>query len=378
MDGKGAALSIRAYLASRKDYYLCPLPETIVSAEQRQALLQPVWQGLQPLQQVYRPTADGHSEELVAEGFWVDVPLTATVNGQEVRWTERRWLVRSLAHAAGQHQQLERRLHKAEEELAQLNVRKQGKKRLTAPELQAAAAQIVTKHRVEGLLRCQLQTSIQTRKKRRYKDRPARVEKQRQHRLEVSRCQEAITQAQRQMGWRVYATNQRTLKLAAVVWGYRGQYRLEDNWSRLKGKPCGLTPLYLQYESRIVGLVLLLSLALRLLTVLEWKVRQKLQESGQTLKGLHPGQPGRQNRRPSAELLLRALRGIHLTVVEAAGQRRTQVTPLTGLQQTLLTLWGLPPELYQRLTVPIPEPPPEQHLCLSLHFAEPPPIKAER
>ena len=378
MDAKGAALSTRAYLAGSADYYLCPLPETMLSAEQRQALLQPVWQGLQPLQQVYRPTADGHSEELVAEGFWVDVPLTATVNGQEVRWTERRWLVRSLAHAAGQHQQLERRLHKAEEELAQLNVRKQGKKRLTAPELEAAAAQIVTKHRVEGLLRCQVQTSIQTRKKRRYKDRPARVEKQRQHRLEVSRCQEAITQAKRQMGWRVYATNQLTLNLAAVVWGYRGHYRLEDNWSRLKGKPCGLTPLYLQYESRIVGLVLLLSLALRLLTVLEWKVRKKLQESGQTLKGLHPGQPGRQNRRPSAELLLRAFRGLHLTVVEAAGQRRTQVTPLTGLQQTLLTLWGLPPDLYQRLTVPIPEPPPEQHLCLSLHFAEPPPIKAER
>src|SRR4051794_39741916 len=64
----------------------------------------------------------------------------------------------------------------------------------------------------------------------------------------------------------------------------------KDNWSRLKGRPCGLTPLYLQYESRILGLVLLLSLALRLLTVLEWKVRKELQESGQTLRGLHPGQ----------------------------------------------------------------------------------------
>src|SRR5918911_2459717 len=116
----------------------------------------------------------------------------------------------------------------------------------------------------------------------------------REHRLEVSRGAEAIRQAQRAMGWRVYATNQRTLNLAAVVWGYRGQYRLEDNWSRLKGKPCGLEPMFLQYESRIVGLVLLLSLALRLLTVLEWTVRKRLQAGGQTLTGLHPGQPGRQ------------------------------------------------------------------------------------
>jgi transposase len=374
MDCKGAALGIRAYLANTDDYYLCPLPETIVSAEQRRTLLQPVWQGLQPLQQVYRPAANGQSEELVAEGFFMDVPLTAEVNGKKVTWTERRWLVRSLAYAAGQHKQLDRRLQKAEEELAQLNICKQGKKRLTAKEIEEAAEQIIQKRRVEGMLSFQVKTSTRTRKKRRYKDRPARVVKQREHRLEVSRCDEAIAGAKREMGWRVYATNQLTLNLAAVVWGYRGQYRLEDIWSRLKGKPCGLTPMFLQYESRILGLVLLLSLALRLLTVLEWKVRKKLQESGQTLKGLHPGQPGRQSRRPGAELLLRAFRGIHRTTVEADGGRRTYVTPLTALQQTLLALWELPSDLYQRLTVQIPEPPPEMANCLSLHFAEPPPI----
>jgi transposase len=374
MDCKGAALGIRAYLVSTGDYYLCPLPETIVSAEQRRALLQPVWQGLQPLQQVYRPAADGQSEELVAEGFFVDVLQTAQVNGKTASWTERRWLVRSLAYAAGQHKQLDRRLQKAEEELAQFNVCKQGKKRLTAREMEEAAEQIIQKRRVEGMLSFQVKTSTHARKKRRYKDRPARVVKQREHRLEVSRCEEGIARAKREMGWRVYATNQRTLNLAAVVWGYRGQNRLEDNWSRLKGKPCGLTPMFLQYESRILGLVLLLSLALRLLTVLEWQVRKKLQESGQTLKGLHPGQPGRQARRPGAELLLRAFRGINLTIVEAAGQRETHVSALSNLQQTLLALWELPPDLYQRLPGQIPEPPAELHHRLSLHFAEPPPL----
>jgi transposase len=106
------------------------------------------------------------------------------------------------------------------------------------------------------------------------------------------------------------------LNLAGVVWGYRGQNRLEDNWSRLKGQPLGLTPMYWQHESRIQGLVLLLSLALRLLTLLEWTVRKKLQETKETLKGLYPGQPGRQAKRPSAELLLQAFKGISLVVVE--------------------------------------------------------------
>src|SRR5437764_15418012 len=135
----------------------------MVSAEQRRAWLQPVWQGLQALQQVYRPAADGQTDELVAEGFCVDVPLTAEVNGRPVTWTERRWLVRSLAYAAGQHKQLDRRLQKAEEELARLNVRKQGKRRLTAQGLQAAAEQIVTKYRVEGMLRCRVETTTHTR-----------------------------------------------------------------------------------------------------------------------------------------------------------------------------------------------------------------------
>jgi transposase len=357
-DCKAASLATRAYLASTQDYYLCPLPEKQVSAEQRRALLQPVWHGRQPLARVYRPAEDGQTEELVAEGFSLDVPLQAVVDGQQVTWTERRWLVRSLAFAAGQHQQLERRLQTACEQLAQLHGRKQGKKRLSAPEMAALAEEIVTKQRVEKLLNWEVRTSTHRRTVRCYGAHPKRVVKEREHRLEVSRREDQIEQVKREMGWRVYATNDLRLNLAGVVWGYRGQNRLEDNWSRLKGQPLGLTPMYLQQESRILGLVLLLSLALRLLTLLEWTVRGKLQEKKETLKGLYAGQPGRQAKRPSAELLLRAFKGISLAIVEAAGQRTTHIPPLTALQQKLLDLWELPPDIYHRLTLHFPEPPP--------------------
>jgi hypothetical protein len=356
-DCKGAALATRAYLAQSGDYYLCPLPQTQRSAEQRRALLQPVWQGRQALQRVYRPAEDGPGQELVAEGFFLDVPLRAEVNGRWVSWTERRWLVRSLALAAGQHQQLDRRLRTAQEQLARLNERQQGKKRLTAQEMAAAAEEVIEKQRVQGLLNWRVKTSTPKRRVRRYGDRPERVHQEREHRLEVSVCQEAVAQAKREMGWRAYAENQRTLNLAAVVWGYRGQNRLEGNWSRLKGQPLGLTPLYLQYESRVIGLVLLLSLGLRVLSVLEWTVRKELEEKEETLRGLYAGQAGRATSRPSAELLLRAFKGISLVVVEVAGQLVAHITALTALQHRLLGLWGLPPELYHRLTLPFPEPP---------------------
>ena len=359
MDCKGAALHTRAYLASTKDYYLTPLSETQLPAGERRALVQPVFAGRQPLRRVYRPAADGLTEELVAEGFSLEVRLQATVAGKQVSWTERRWLVRSLAYAVGQHKQLDRRLQAAQEQLGKLNERKRGKKRLRARELAEAAAAIVSQQRVQGLLSWEVKTTTHKKRVRPYRGQPARVVKEQEHRLEASRCQEEIDKATREMGWRVYATNQLTLNLAGVVWGYRGQNRLEDNWSRLKGQPLGLTPLYLQHESRILGLVLLLSLALRLLTLLEWTVRKKLAENQETLKGLHPGQPGRKAKRPSAELLLQAFKGISLAIVEVAGQLAAHLTPLSPLQQKLLALWELPPDLY---------------LLLALHFPEPPPI----
>src|SRR5437660_1236319 len=97
-DCKMAALGTRAVVAAGGDFYLCPLPETQLSRAQRHALLQPVFDGTQALHVVSRPAAaEGQAEERVAEGFAVDVTLTATVDEKEVSWTERRWLVRSQA-----------------------------------------------------------------------------------------------------------------------------------------------------------------------------------------------------------------------------------------------------------------------------------------
>src|SRR5436190_9593933 len=129
-DCKMAALATRAFVAAGGDFYLCPLSENQLSRAQRRELLQPVWEGTQPLQQVRRPGPKGQPDELVAEGFAVEVVLTAAVGEQQVRWTERRWLVRSQAYARAQEAALERRLENALQALRELVVRKQGKKQL--------------------------------------------------------------------------------------------------------------------------------------------------------------------------------------------------------------------------------------------------------
>jgi transposase len=356
-DCKMAALATRAFVAAGSDWYLCPLSENQISRAERQGLLHPVWGGIQALQPVRRPGVDGQPDELVAEGFSWDVELTATVGDQEVRWTERRWLVRSQAYARAQEAALERRLGRATQALHELIVRKQGKKPLFHAELMAAAQAIVTRDGVDGLLSYTVRAMAATRPVRAYRDRPARQETEVFFKIDVRRVETRIQEKQREMGWQVYGTNAVAMTLAQAVWAYRGQYRIEDDWSRLKGRSLGLTPLYLQDEERIQGLVYLLSLALRVLTLLEWVVRERLHNEGAKLRGIYAGQPGRQTARPSAELLLRVMKTISVSVVEVNGQMHAMLSPLSEVQTRLLELWGLPPDLYEKVARGFPEPP---------------------
>jgi transposase len=293
----------------------------------------------------------------VAEGFAVDVALTAQVGKEEVRWAERRWLVRSQAYAQAQEAALERRLAKATAACRELTRRQQGKKQLFHAELMDAAAAIGTRERVEGLLSWTVRAVLTTGRKHAYGARPARAETTVSFAIEVQRDEGAITANKREMGWQVYGTNGVGMTLPQVVWAYRGQYRIENDWSRLKGRPLGLTPLYLQDEGRIQGLVYLLSLALRVLTLVEWVVRARLHQEGSKVQGIYAGQPGRQTARPSAELLLEAMKTISVSVVEVNGRTHALLSPLTEVQERLLELWNLPSDLYEKVAHGFPKAP---------------------
>src|SRR6516164_4348402 len=356
-DCKMAALATRALVAAGGDFYLCPLSESQLSRAERCVLLQPVWAGTQALQPLWRPGPKGQPDELVAEGFAVDVAVTARVATQQVRWTERRWLVRSRAYAQAQEAALERRLAKAEAALRDLPTRKQGKKQLFHAELVRAAEAIVARDGVEGLLRYTVQARMTTRPVRAYRDRPARQETEVYFVIDVCRDEARIEEKEREMGWQVYGTNARELALPPVVWAYRGQYRIEDDWSRLKGRSLGLTPVYLQDEQRIQGLVYLLSLALRVLILVEWVARERLRQEQARLQGIYAGQPGRKTDRPSAELLLGVLKTISISVIEVNGRIHALLSPLTEVQKRLLELWDLPPDFYEKVASEFSEPP---------------------
>jgi len=350
-DCKMAAMSTRAYVQAQGDYYLCPLAQTQLPAQELDRYLQPVWGGEQQVIAVHRAKTE-EEDEVIAQGFEQSVVCSANVAGQSVSWGERQVLVRSVKLATAATAALHARLSKAQAALAQLNDHKQGKKVYhDADSLQHAAQALCKHHQVEGLLRLQIEEQVSERAVRAYGSSSAEIRVERSWHLQSEVDEAAVSAAIRRLGWRVYVTNhpQQTLSLEQAVLAYREEYLVERGFGRLKGKPLSLSPMYVQSDQRATGLIHLLSLALRLLTVVEWRCRQRLADQQESVAGLYAGNPKRTTRRPTAEALLQAFRLIHLSVVTLGQQTHRHMTPLSELQQRILVLLGVSTALYDRL-----------------------------
>lgn len=351
-DSKMAARGTRGYIQQQGDYYLCPLPEKQMPVEQIGRYLQPVWEGRQALRPVYRLDELGELER-IAEGYEVNLEMSYTMeDGQVCTWNERHLIVRSDQFAKATTEALQTRLSKAQTELSQLLERKQGKTRIEdAASLRSAADAILKRYRVAGLLSLTIEEQTQARSVRAYGDNPARIEPETVLQLSVALNQAAIEEAIRWFGWRVYATNhpQDTLPLEQAVLAYREEYLVEHGFGRLKGKPLSLTPIYLQSESRTTALVRLLSIGLRILTLIEFQARKRLTETEDKLAGLAAGNPKRTTARPTVEAMLEAFKGIDLALVTMGGQTLRHITPLSDVQMKILALLDFQPEIYTRL-----------------------------
>lgn len=360
-DCKLGALLTRATIQRDGDHYLCPLGLVQLPAAEIAALVEQALDAPDQIHRLARPAADGQSV-VIAEGSETTVTLTACVDAQTLTWDERRLVVRSLAAQAAQVQALERRLAKAQQALAVLLVAGRGKLRLQTPdEAEAAVAAIVERYQVGGLLEVAITATASTRSVRAYRGQAARAETSYELALNVARVPKAIEAAQARLGWRVYATNRAAeqLSLEQALMAYRNEYLVERSLGRLKGAPLSLRPVYLSRDDHTTGLIRLLTVGVRVLSVLEQAIRQRLQEQpNPALSGLYAGQPNRTTSRPTAERVLEAFRDLTLTIVALPGQVIRHLTPLSALQQRLLTLAGLDAAWYTRLTLHLPEPPP--------------------
>jgi len=360
-DCKMSALDTRAYLARHQDCYLSPLPLTGATAEAMDAWITTgVRKGeAGELERIWRTNDRGH-EVLAAEGY--EFERTCGAPDGDMEWRERVLVVRSPMHATQQAAGLEKRLRHAETQLTALTPpRGRGKRQITdEATLGEAIALVLTAHRVDGLLSVAWekqveQTTHYVGRGRGSLSREKRViQKTRYHITHIARQEDTIVARRQRFGWKTFVTNAgpKRLSLQDAVLGYRNEYRVERIFHRLKSR-VHIAPLFVKLNDQIEGLTYLLTLGVRVLTVMEFVLRRSLQNDHAKLPGLHPENKTKMTDTPTAERILKAFAGVSLTIIQnAAGEDiLRRLTPLSGLQKDILQRLGLDAALYGQLEI---------------------------
>jgi transposase len=347
-DCKMAAEKTRAHIQAQGDFYLCPLSALHVPPAALAELVQASQASGSPLIQVLRETEPGHPK-CIAQGYETLVEMQVHDGDQTICWQERRLIIQSIDANLAASRSLLQRLTKAEEAIGELMVRKQGKPRLTSRlQVEEQVQSILSSLRLEGLLQLSIQEALVQQPVRAYRGKPSSPRQIWSFQVQTQRDQQAIERAMNLLGWRVYATNETraALGLAQAVEAYRDEYLVERSFGRLKGHPLSLGPLYVQRDDHRVGLIRLLTIALRVVTVLEGVVRSALAASDQQIAGLFAGNPKRRTALPTTERMLEAFHAITLTIVSGPGFVQRHLPPLSALQQQILALCGFSPAVY--------------------------------
>lgn len=349
-DAKMGALATRAYLQATGNHYLVPLAQIGHVPEQMAQWIKAATTGQVKLS----PVRAADRRTLLGEGYEISrAQVGQRPDGRPVRWTERVLLVRSVAFARAAQRGLQQRLARARAEVLALTpARGRGRQQFTdAAALRTAAAAIVEEREVVGLLRIQVKAEVERQAVRAYAGRPAHTRERRRYVVSVQDVPARIAAQEQRLGWRAYVTNvpPASLSLAQAVQAYRDEWLVERDCARLKGRPLSLRPVWVSREDHAVGLTHLLTLGARVLAVVEYQARQKLQQAGRRLTGLYPGQPKRATDRPTTERLLTAFDHIILTTIRTGRKVQRFLTPLSELQQTILRHLDCPRDLYSQL-----------------------------
>jgi hypothetical protein len=142
------------------------------------------------------------------------------------------------------------------------------------------------------------------------------------------------------------------LSLAEAVLCYRHEYRIERMFNRLKSR-LQISPLFVKRDDQIEGLTYLLTLGVRVLTVMEFTLQRSLQREQASLAGLHLENCNKCTDKPSAERALKAFFKVTLTIMTDGEGRDIGrwLTPLSAVQQDILYQLGLEGALYFQLEI---------------------------
>jgi transposase len=155
-------------------------------------------------------------------------------------------------------------------------------------------------------------------------------------------------------GWRIYVTNVPIERMTLVqsVKYYRGSFIVEHSFHRFKRGNLPVFPWFLRLDERIKGLMMLLSIALQVFTLIEFVIQRELATHCFTFSGLVPGNPKMTTSRPTAERIIKKFQLLNLAIIDSGKHLKVfLVETLMTLQQRLLRLMKVVPiEIYESLS----------------------------
>jgi transposase len=349
-DSKMGAVGTRAYLAAKGSLFLTAFREPAADAAElsqwvEKALAhEPEWQRLEQIDE-----RTGEIKTIAHIYAWERQQSHAhPESGESFVWTERVLVSRSQAMQAGmtkKRQQARQRLYAELDKLAQPP--KRGRKRYrTEEELAQLTAKLLHKYKVEDVITVTFKAEPHPDGGQRWL-------------VAAYQCDtEAWQRMVARLGWQVYLSNAPADRYSDpdLVLTYRRQPRLERGISRLKSRNLHIRPVFLHDQQRICGLTWLLFLALRVVVLLEFRVRRQLAQREEKIAGLNPASKTQATDLPTTERLLEAFGNITFSIIQQDDATYYHVTPLTPTQEHILSLLNLPNDIYLRLAESQPKP----------------------
>ena len=290
------------------------------------------------------PKEVGQGFEVPLGSIWVE-PDTK----KSYQWEERWLVVKSNALAQRQIKGLHTRLQKGEKALATLAQRPGNEQQV----LQRKVEDILKSNRLSKYIEYSISKKISYDKV--YlghgpRSQSSSYKRRRKTTLQLNykRMKAEIEETEMLAGWRLYVTNAtpERLTLTEAVESYKEQWQPEHGFHRFKKGRLSALPIYFRDEDKIRGLMFLLTIALRVFTLMEFVVRRQLHQSQASLAGLYDGNPKRSTKRPTAEKLLRAFCNITLYKHRDGSQ---EICGLNMLQKQILNLMKVPECIYTNL-----------------------------
>jgi len=153
--------------------------------------------------------------------------------------------------------------------------------------------------------------------------------------------EDVLTEERKKLGRFILASNKTDLEPEVMLNYYKGQQTVERGFRFLKDKSFHVSEVYLKKEERIESLSMIMVMSLLIYSFAEWRLRERLKETGQTV-------PNQLNK-PTMRWIFETFMGVIQSVVLDRGKIIKVIVHLSELQTTILRLLGRECENYYGL-----------------------------